>query len=106
MTLSIKYTFDHESSITSLLKVNENCLASGSENDTIKIWSFIDGQLVHTLQGHNGSVLALEAIDGKSLIASGSFDRTIKIWNINSGSLVHTFEKHTDKVNVLLLIGL
>ncbi|WP_449416219.1 serine/threonine protein kinase [Phormidium nigroviride] len=55
-------------------------LASGSDDNTIKIWNVATGQLMNTLTGHSGTVYSVAiARDGK-LLVSGSGDETIKIW--------------------------
>lgn len=55
-------------------------IASGSDDNTIKIWNLITGELLSTLEGHTGTVYAVAiSADGQTLI-SGSGDETIKIW--------------------------
>ncbi|NMF65714.1 trypsin-like peptidase domain-containing protein [Brasilonema octagenarum] len=73
-------------------------LASGSWDDTIKIWNLATGQLIRTLAGHSYSVnsVAISA-DGRTL-ASGSFDKTIKIWNLATGQLIRTLGGHSEWV--------
>jgi WD40 repeat protein len=66
-------------------------LASGSDDNTIKLWSLPDGSLVKTLAGHRGEIFGngvvnsvAIAADGK-LLASGSQDDTIKLWSLPDG---------------------
>jgi WD40 repeat protein len=54
-------------------------LASGSADNTAKIYDVELGQCVHTLQ-HEGSVLCLSFSNGGDLLASGSTDRTVRVW--------------------------
>jgi WD40 repeat protein len=57
-------------------------LASGSYDNTIKLWRVSDGRLMKTLTGHGSSVLSVAfSPDGKTL-ASGSEDNTIKLWGV------------------------
>ncbi len=58
---------------------NQGMLASGSFDNTIKIWKANTGELVQTLTGHVGHVGSV-SFDNQGLLASGSWDRTIKIW--------------------------
>ena len=70
-------------------------LASGSRDNTIKIWDVASGRLVKTLKGHSGWVnCVLFSPDGKYL-ASGVNDGTIKIWKVRSGRLIKTLEAHS-----------
>lgn len=55
-------------------------LASGSYDQTIKIWNPYDGVLMKSLSGHAKYVQTLAVLnDGR--LSSGSGDETIKIWN-------------------------
>jgi serine/threonine protein kinase len=73
-------------------------LASGSFDNTIKIWNLQTGELTSTLTGHTGWVVSVAiSPDGKTLV-SGSFDNTIKIWNLQTPELTSTLTGHTDKV--------
>jgi F-box and WD-40 domain protein 1/11 len=54
---------------------------TGSRDRTIKIWSLSTGKLLHTLTGHDGSVLCLKFdIDG--FMVSGSSDCRIFVWDL------------------------
>ena len=54
-------------------------LASGSEDETVRLWEIGSGRLVRTLAGHTGSVNALAMLLG-GLLASGSDDNTVVVW--------------------------
>ncbi len=59
-------------------------LASGSRDNTVKLWSVESQKEVATLQGHTSDVNSVAfSPDGKYL-ASGSLDKTIKLWSIES----------------------
>src|SRR5579872_4245298 len=58
--------------------------ASGSRDNTIKLWDVATGKEQATLQGHTGGVFCVAfSPDGKTL-ASGSFDNTIEFWDVTS----------------------
>ena len=64
-------------------------LASGSGDDTIKLWNVETGQEIRTLTEHNSNdyrnVLSVSfSPDGKTL-ASGGEDNIIKLWNGDNG---------------------
>jgi WD40 repeat protein/tetratricopeptide (TPR) repeat protein len=64
-----------------LLPHNRGLTVSGK---TISIWNLETGSLVHTLEGHTSTVIAVEATAGGQLI-SASADDTLRIWNLITG---------------------
>ena len=57
-------------------------LASGSYDNSIKLWDVATAQEIKTLQGHSRPVSSIVfSPDGKTL-ASGSYDNSIKLWDI------------------------
>ncbi len=71
----------HEGCVTSVaISADGQTLASGSEDDTIKLWSLKTGDLLHTLTGHTDAVLSVAFSPDGQTLASGSEDSTIKIW--------------------------
>jgi WD40 repeat protein len=78
-------------------------LASGSEDNTIKIWAIETGDLLHTLTHHRGPVRAVAiSPDGQTLI-SGAGDATIKIWDLETGALQYTLMDHNRLVRGLAI---
>jgi len=69
-------------------------LASGSYDNTIKLWDVTTGREIGTLKGHSSVVLSVSfSPDGKTL-ASGSHDKTIKLWDVNTGREINTLKGH------------
>ena len=65
-------------------------LASGSFDQTVRLWDVETEQLLHILTGHTGEVNSVAfSLDGGTL-ASGSWDGTIRLWNPNTGKLKKT----------------
>lgn len=74
-------------------------LATGNYDSTIKLWKVEDGQEIHTLTKHSGTVWCVAiSPDGKSLV-SGSYDQTIKVWNLQTGQEICTFLGHLEAVD-------
>ncbi|KAF5382706.1 hypothetical protein D9615_002814 [Tricholomella constricta] len=70
---------EHRSSVLSLA-ANKEHIFSGSQNKDISVWDKKTFTLKRTLQGHTGSVLALEIAKEKDWLFSSSGDSTIRIW--------------------------
>ncbi|BCM88445.1 hypothetical protein IAD21_00276 [Abditibacteriota bacterium] len=74
-------------------------LASGSSDNTIKLWDVQTGLLLRTLTGHTGIINSVAfSSDGRKL-ASGSMDNTIKLWNVQTGILLRTLTGHISSVD-------
>ncbi|KAK4182018.1 hypothetical protein QBC35DRAFT_421424, partial [Podospora australis] len=73
-------------------------VASGSDDNTIKIWDAATGTCMQTLEGHGGWVLSVAFSPDSKWVASGSHDKTIKIWDAATGSCTQTLEGHYSNV--------
>lgn len=71
-------------------------LASGSSDDTVRVWDITTGSLLHTLRSHSSSVHCVTFSPDGLFLVSGSSDRTIKLWDVVTSTLIHTFEGHWD----------
>lgn len=68
----------------------ENILASGGEDNTVKLWDVATGRLLKTLEGHTNEIYTVAfSPDGRTL-ASGSQDHTVKLWEVGTGRLLKT----------------
>ncbi|MGH9855001.1 MAG: WD40 repeat domain-containing protein, partial [Blastocatellia bacterium] len=90
-------------------------LASGSDDETIRLWDAQTGELKRTLSGQGEEVTAIAFSPDGKMIASASGDliwllpdlsRTVKrkpvsevkLWETETGKLVRTLTGHTDTV--------
>tara|TARA_A100001015_G_scaffold295479_1_gene374505 strand:- start:1784 stop:2992 length:1209 start_codon:yes stop_codon:yes gene_type:complete len=77
-------------------------LASGSWDNTIKIWNTATKTCSQTLIGHTEGVNSVSFNPGSEFLASASGDCTIKIWNYAKGVLIRTLKPryplHTQRV--------
>ncbi|KAL1996179.1 hypothetical protein VTN49DRAFT_502 [Thermomyces lanuginosus] len=74
------------------LQFEDNILATGSYDTTIKIWDTETGEELRTLRGHTSGVRCLQFDDTK--LISGSMDRTLKVWNWRTGECISTYTGH------------
>src|SRR5947209_483206 len=59
-------------------------LASGSEDDTVKLWDARTGELERTLLGHGSRIECLAFSPDGGRLASGSDDGTVRLWDLRS----------------------
>lgn len=88
-----KKVFQGHSDGIMCLQFDDNMLATGSYDRTIKIWDIESGQEIRTLVGHDLGVRALMFDDQK--LISGSLDKSLKIWNWRTGECISTLQGHT-----------
>ncbi|MDA7950815.1 MAG: WD40 repeat domain-containing protein [Pirellulaceae bacterium] len=69
--------------IQSMALCNERCLATAGTDNSIQLWDLQEKRQVGVLNGHKGSIVALEA-DGEYLV-SGSYDTTVRVWDLSEG---------------------
>src|SRR3954453_7672059 len=76
-------------------------LATGSFDNTIKLWDFKTGKEKQTLKGHRSAGYRGGFSPGGNLLAWASQDKTIRLWNPKDGSLVKELKGHTDIVQAV-----
>ncbi|KAJ5805509.1 G-protein beta WD- 40 repeats containing protein [Penicillium pulvis] len=76
-------------------------IASGSGDDTIKLWDTASGDLQKTLEGHKYWVNTVAFSSDSKQIVSGSDEKTIRLWDAATGNLQMTLEGHLESVNTV-----
>ena len=74
----------------------QNIIASGSFDNTIKIWNLETGTLINTLQ-ETSHINAIAIHPHESLLVSGCDDNKIQIWNLDTLTSI-PLEVHTNRV--------
>ena len=76
-------------------------LATGSEDNTIKLWEVNTGKMIDTLSGHSWSVVALAFSTDGEMLVSGSWDKTVKLWMVHTKKEIMTLFGHVDSVSAV-----
>jgi WD40 repeat protein len=73
-------------------------LATGSADQTAKVWDAASGQELLTLRGHDDVVTSVAWSPDGQRLATGSRDNTAKVWDAASGKELLTLRGHDDVV--------
>ena len=91
--------FDEHAALVSSVSFSTNgrTLASGSYDNTVKLWDVVTQTVIATFDEHTTVVSSVSfSPDGRTL-ASGSWDGTVKLWDVETQTNIATFP-HTAKV--------
>ena len=77
-------------------------LASGSEDNTVRLWNVQSGQHKLTLEGHEDAVTSVVFSPNSGVLASGSKDKTIRLWDTESAYHKSTLEGHDGGVTAVV----
>lgn len=92
----------HGSAVVTCLIFSHGRIISASDDHSIHVYSPDTGELLRSLEGHEGGVWALAA--SKDTLVSGSTDRTVRIWDLSTGKCTHVFGGHTSTVRCLAIV--
>jgi WD40 repeat protein len=82
-------------------ELDNTILASGSQDQTVRLWNIETGHCLKTLQGHSGQVWSVAFSPTSDLLATASHDRTIRIWHSRTGACLKTLQGHTSWVQAV-----
>ncbi|GBG21162.1 WD-40 repeat-containing protein [Nostoc commune NIES-4072] len=88
----------HISPVWSVAFSPDGQMASGSDDQTVKLWDIHDGKCLQTLQEHSDRVRSVAFSPDGQTLASGSEDQTVKLWDVRNGKCLQTLQGHTNWV--------
>jgi WD40 repeat protein len=94
----------HTGCVLSITLLQDNKIATGSDDNSIKIWDLLTRDCIKTFIGHFESVNCI-AFLGNNKIASGSEDDTIKIWDIITGICLQTLTGHSSSIFHIIFLS-
>lgn len=63
---------------------NGEWVASGSHDQTVRLWDVVTGREVHKFGGHSANVNCLAFSRDGHWLVSGSSDKTVRVWDLHS----------------------
>lgn len=94
----------HQDQVSSVvLTADQTKVATGSWDNTIRVWNAQTSELEQTLVGHESLVNSIVISNDGTTLVSASDDTTLKVWNFKTGELIQTLKGHNDVVNSVAL---
>ncbi len=87
--------------IAAALSDDGRLLATGSRDDTARLWATVTGEELRTFRGHGDDVTAVALSADGSRLATGGRDDTVRLWDTLTGAEVATLQGHAFAVTSL-----
>ena len=71
--------------VTIAFDPHRSLIATGSMDQTSKLWDIETGKEHSTLKGHEGEIVSLNFNADGDMILTGSFDKTAILWDTRTG---------------------
>lgn len=91
-------TVDQHRSFVCCCDVFGSAIATGSHDNTVKLWDPRTGRHYGTVVGHTGAVWCCASSHDKRLLATGSSDQTAKVWDFATRACLCTLQGHAGTV--------
>eukprot|EP00040_Diaphanoeca_grandis_P014999 m.76227 g.76227 ORF g.76227 m.76227 type:complete len:739 (-) comp24877_c0_seq1:162-2378(-) len=86
------------------LMLTDKFIIAGTYEHLIHVWDGKTLDLVNTLEGHAGTVYALDSMvraNGAPRLFSASYDRTIRVWDLETFACLQVLARHENSVDAL-----
>lgn len=84
--------------LTAALSPGGSRIATGSVDETAKVWDATTGREIRTLHGHTGAITSVAFSQDGQRIITGSNDNTAKVWDVANGRNIFTLKAHIGPV--------
>lgn len=77
---------------------NGTLIVAGGQDELVRVWNSISGELIATYTGHQSSTLQASVHTDGKLIASADAFGLIHVWNAETGEIITTYRDHPSSV--------
>lgn len=88
----------HSEPVYAIARGPGDLYASGGGDDVAYVFQGSSGDIVHKLEGHTDSVVAVSFNFDGTLVATGGYDGVVKIWQVETGQLLQSLEGPSEEV--------
>ncbi|MBA4067513.1 MAG: hypothetical protein C0501_28150 [Isosphaera sp.] len=97
--VSLLTLYGHTGSVTSVaISADGGRVATGSADDTARVWDARTGRVLAELKGHAGGVSGVAVSADGSRVATGSGDDTARVWDARTGRALAALQGHAKGV--------
>ena len=82
----------HADRINCAVFIDEDRVATGSHDNTIRIWNALSGETIHTIKEHNGFVSAFEVSPDGKVLVSGGADKKLCLYDAKTYAVTRTVQ--------------
>ncbi|ETN80063.1 WD domain, G-beta repeat protein [Necator americanus] len=87
----LKNKLSHNEEITCFTATATGSLvATGSCDQSCKLWQIDSGFLTQVLVGHEGTVTCVALAEDERIVISGAVDKKVIVWNVSTGDIAHS----------------
>lgn len=98
----IKTMEGHTAAVTSLdFSPDGHILATGSIDNTLRLWRIREASLLRTMRGHPFPVLSVKFTPDGVYLVTGSTDGLIRLWSVTNGRLSKSLSGHAGWIHNL-----
>jgi WD40 repeat protein len=76
----------------------EQCVVSGADNGSLKVFDLNVGKLARSLGTHPARVTSVQYHPYGEFVVSGSVDNTMKVWDVRAKSCIQTYNGHSKEL--------